>query len=82
MSGHIIEIPQTKGKASIWEQRLKVAAYCRISTDHEDQEQSLENQVAFYTNYVRRNPYWKLSLSIQIVLLASTQKTGQDISSY
>ena len=41
MSGHIIEIPQTKGKASIWEQRLKVAAYCRISTDHEDQEQSL-----------------------------------------
>ena len=60
MSGHIIEIPQTKGKASIWEQRLKVAAYCRISTDHEDQEQSLENQVAFYTNYVRRNPYWKL----------------------
>ena len=60
MSGHIIEIPQTKGKASIWEQRLKVAAYCRISTDHEDQEQSLENQVAFYTNYVKRNPYWKL----------------------
>ena len=60
MSGHIIEIPQTKGKASIWEQRLKVAAYCRISTDHEDQEQSLENQVAFYTNYVKRNPYWNL----------------------
>ena len=27
MSGHIIEIPQTKGMASIWEQRLKVAAY-------------------------------------------------------
>lgn len=60
MSGHIIEIPQTKGKASIGEQRLKVAAYCRISADHEDQEQSLENQVAFYTNYVKRNPYWKL----------------------
>ena len=57
MSGHIIEIPQTKGKASIWDQRLKVAASCRISTDHEDQKQSLENQVAFYTNYVRRNPY-------------------------
>lgn len=60
MSGQIIEIPQTKGKASIWDQRLKVAASCRISTDHEDQKQSLENQVAFYTNYVRRNPYWKL----------------------
>ena len=49
MSGQIIEIPQTKGKASIWEQRLKVAASCRISTDHEDRTQSLENQVALYT---------------------------------
>ena len=60
MPGYVIEIPQTKGKESIWSQNLKVAAYCRVSTDHEAQKQSLENQIAFYTDYVRRNPYWKL----------------------
>ena len=60
MPGYVIEIPQTKGEESIWSQSLKVAAYCRVSTDHEDQKQSMENQIAFYTDYVRRNPYWKL----------------------
>ena len=60
MPGYVIEILQTKGKESIWSQSLKVAAYCRVSTDHEAQKQSLENQIAFYTDYVRRNPYWKL----------------------
>ena len=60
VSGYVIEIPQTKGKESIWSQSLRVAAYCRVSTDHEAQKQSLENQIAFYTDYVRRNPYWKL----------------------
>ncbi len=60
MSGYVIELPQTKGWESIWSQRLRVAAYCRVSTDHEAQKQSLENQIAFYTDYVRSNPYWKL----------------------
>ena len=60
MSGYVIELPQIKGKESIWSQSLRVAAYCRVSTDYETQKQSLENQIAFYTDYVRRNPYWKL----------------------
>ena len=60
MSGYVIELPQTKGRESIWRQSLRVAAYCRVSTNHEAQKQSLENQIAFYTDYVRRNPYWKL----------------------
>ena len=60
MSGYVIELLKTMGKESIWSQSLRVAAYCRVSTDHEAQKQSLENQIAFYTDYVRRNPYWKL----------------------
>ena len=56
MSGHIMEIPQTKGKGSIWSQRLRVAAYCRVSTDYEAQKESLENQKSFYTDYARWNP--------------------------
>ena len=56
MPGHIMQIPQTKGKGSIWSQTLRVAAYCRVSTDYEAQKESLENQKSFYTDYARWNP--------------------------
>ena len=31
-------------------QKLKMAAYCRVSTDQEEQLLSYENQVNYYTN--------------------------------
>lgn len=38
--------------------QLKVAAYCRVSTDSEDQLQSYEAQVDYYTNHICKNPKW------------------------
>lgn len=38
----------------------KVVAYCRVSTDHEDQKNSLENQRAFFEEYVSSHKDWKL----------------------
>ena len=32
--------------------RLRVAAYCRVSTEQEEQESSFEGQVTYYTNHV------------------------------
>ena len=29
-------------------EKLRVAAYCRVSTNHEEQESSLETQVSYY----------------------------------
>lgn len=40
--------------------KLKVAAYCRVSSDHEEQESSLIVQKAHYENYIRSNKEWKL----------------------
>lgn len=37
---------------------LNVAAYCRVSTDDEDQLNSYEAQVAYYTEYITKNPKW------------------------
>lgn len=37
---------------------LNVAAYCRVSTDDEDQLNSYEAQVAYYTEYISKNPKW------------------------
>ena len=39
--------------------QLRVAAYCRVSTDDEDQINSYNTQVAFYTEYISSNPKWK-----------------------
>lgn len=36
-------------------QKKSVAAYCRVSTDQEEQLLSYENQVNYYTNYIQEN---------------------------
>ena len=41
--------------------KLRVAAYCRVSTDGEDQLSSLENQTTHYTNYIKSNPEWEFA---------------------
>lgn len=38
---------------------LRVAAYCRVSTDHEEQQTSYKTQIEYYTNYIKENPNWK-----------------------
>ena len=38
--------------------QLNVAAYCRVSTDSEDQLQSYEAQVKYYTDHICKNPKW------------------------
>lgn len=59
MSRKVIKIPQANQNASIETQQLRVAAYCRVSTRHEEQYHSLEAQITYYTNYIKRNPNWK-----------------------
>jgi len=40
--------------------RRKVAAYCRVSTDNEDQANSFESQQRYFNQYIERNPDWEL----------------------
>jgi len=48
--------PQNKEDAP-----LRVAAYCRVSSTSEDQEESYVNQVTHYTKYIGENPNWELA---------------------
>lgn len=41
--------------------KLRVAAYCRVSTDSEEQASSYEVQVQHYTSYIEGNPEWELA---------------------
>lgn len=39
---------------------LRVAAYCRVSTEEEEQQSSFEIQVEYYTNKINSHDNWKL----------------------
>ena len=39
---------------------IRVAAYCRVSTDKLDQANSLESQQRYFNEYIARNPLWEL----------------------
>lgn len=39
--------------------KLKVAAYCRVSTDSDEQLESLEAQKKHYQTYIKSNPAWQ-----------------------
>lgn len=41
--------------------RLKVAAYCRVSTDQEEQESSYEAQISYYTDKIGKNSEWQMA---------------------
>lgn len=41
-------------------QKTRVAAYCRVSTEFEEQESSYDVQVEHYTNYINSNPDWEM----------------------
>ena len=41
--------------------KLRVAAYCRVSTDEEDQMNSLDTQVKYYTAKIAENPSWTMA---------------------
>lgn len=41
--------------------KLRVAAYCRVSTDSEEQATSYKAQIEHYTEYIKKNPEWELA---------------------
>ncbi len=40
-------------------QKLRVAAYARVSTEQDEQQSSYEAQVDFYTRHIHSNPNWE-----------------------
>ena len=57
----VIVFPATK-KAEKFQKKGKInaAAYCRVSTDQEEQLTSYEAQITYYTDKIQSNPEWSL----------------------
>ena len=54
-----MELTITRAKKTIpSEKKLRVCAYCRVSTDKSDQWNSLESQKKFFETEFERNPEW------------------------
>ena len=41
--------------------KLRVAAYCRVSTDSDEQATSYDAQVGHYTEFIQKNPEWEFA---------------------
>ena len=53
--------PQYDRSIKLSEKKLRVAAYCRVSTELEEQESSYEAQVEYYTRKIEETDNWKMA---------------------
>ena len=53
--------PMTAATVAGQKKRLRVAAYCRVSTDTEEQLNSYEAQKTYYTQLIQENSEWELA---------------------
>lgn len=70
---NVIMIPPKEKTAEEQERKrsLRVAAYCRVSTDSEEQLSSYENQLEYYTDKIMKEPNWTM-----VEVFADEGKTG------
>lgn len=63
MMPEVIILPATKKAENLHKKKGKVnaAAYCRVSTDQEEQLTSYEAQITYYTDKIQSNPEWSLA---------------------
>ena len=54
-------IPKRMEPGNASRQKLRVAAYCRVSTDSEEQINSYKNQLAYYTEKISSKSEWKFA---------------------
>lgn len=59
MPKRVTKIPKAAQQMPTEKRPLRVAAYCRVSTRHEEQCHSLEAQIVYYTDCIKRNPNWE-----------------------
>ena len=91
MAGKVTVIPATldrfASKPISKKTKRRVAAYARVSTDEEEQLNSYEAQVRYYSEYIKSHPDWEFVevYSDEGILLETTdfnQKMTTDFNQY
>ncbi len=55
----ILQYELLNQERNVKETKKRVAAYCRVSTDSEDQANSFDSQQRYFRQYIERNPNWE-----------------------
>lgn len=55
----IFDIRRQLRSCSIYDLPLRVTFYARVSTEKDAQLNSLDNQISFYSNFIKKNPKWQ-----------------------
>jgi DNA invertase Pin-like site-specific DNA recombinase len=64
MPREVVHIPAQQGPRSrtvAQQHKVRVAAYCRVSTEQDEQLNSFENQVTYYTEYINSTKEYELA---------------------
>ncbi len=64
MAKKITHIPATRkirSGGTTANKKIRVAAYCRVSSEQDEQLNSFENQVTYYTNYINSTPDYEMA---------------------
>lgn len=63
MAKEAIHSPAKKvvGTKVLEKEKLRVAAYCRVSSEEDKQLNCFDNQVAYYTEYINNNPDYTMA---------------------
>lgn len=58
---HIPAKPRVVGTKATAQKKIRVAAYCRVSSEQDEQLNSFENQVNYYEEYISNHPDYELA---------------------
>ena len=58
--------------------KLRVAAYCRVSTASDEQKASLDTQKTHYETYIRSNPEWEYAGLYYDEGISGTSQNGRN----
>lgn len=83
--GSTVEVEVIKAKRNLTDRskgkkidRMRVAAYCRVSTDSEDQLHSYRSQVQYYTDLIEKNKEWVMTEIYADEAITGTQITKRE----
>lgn len=83
--GSTVEVEVIKAKRNLTDRskgkkidRMRVAAYCRVSTDSEDQLHSYRSQVQYYTDLIEKNKEWVVTEIYADEAITGTQITKRE----
>lgn len=62
------------------EKKLKVAAYCRVSSGKDTMLHSLANQVSYYNNLIQMNPSWEFAGIYADEAISGTRDTREEFN--